>query len=58
MDLPPDILTVLSKDMDEGRELVSGIYFKRRAPVKPVIYKEVGYYHSDEKDEVTPIAVS
>lgn len=58
MDLPPDILTVLSKDMDEGRELVSGIYFKRRAPVKPVIYKEVGYYHSEEDESVTPIAVS
>lgn len=56
MDFNPDLLKMLSKDMDEGRDLVSGIYFKRRAPVKPVIYKEVGYFHHE--DEVTPIAVS
>lgn len=58
MDFSPDILRLLSKDMDEGRELVSGLYFKRKAPVKPVIYKEVGYYHNKADDSVTPIAVS
>lgn len=57
MDFPPDTLSRLSKDMDEGRELVSGIYFKRRAPVKPVLYKELGYYHDDKEDSVTPIAI-
>lgn len=57
MDFEPDLLVRLSADMDEGRELVSGLYFKRKAPVKPVIYKELGYWHSEEKDEVTPIAV-
>lgn len=57
MDFDPDLLPRLSSDMDEGRELVSGLYFKRKTPVKPVIYKEVGYYHSEEKDEVTPIAL-
>ena len=57
MDFEPDLLTRLSADMDEGRELVSGLYFKRKAPVKPVIYKELGYYHSKDTDEVTPIAV-
>ena len=58
MDFDPDLLVRLSADMDEGRELVSGLYFKRKAPVKPVIYKEVGYYHSDLDDSVTPVAVS
>lgn len=57
MDFDPDLLVRLSADMDEGRELVSGLYFKRKAPVKPVIYKEVGYYHSDIDDSVTPVAV-
>ena len=58
MDFQPDLLKRLSEDMDEGHyELVSGLYFKRKAPVKPVIYKELGYYHSKELNEVTPIAV-
>lgn len=57
MDFNPDLLKLLSEDMDEGRELVSGLYFKRKAPVKPVIYKEVGYYHDPQNDSVTPIAI-
>lgn len=58
MDFSPDLLSVLSADMDEGRELVSGLYFKRKAPIKPVVYKEVGYFHNEQEDTVTPIAVS
>lgn len=57
MDFNPDMLKLLSEDMDEGKELVSGLYFKRKAPVKPVIYKEVGYYHDPQNDSVTPIAI-
>ena len=57
MDFNPDLLTRLSADMDEGREMVSGLYFKRKAPIAPVLYSEVGYFHSKEKDEVTPIAI-
>jgi len=57
MDFNPDLLARLSEDMDEGKELVSGLYFKRKAPVKPVIYKEVGFYESKTDDTVTPVAV-
>lgn len=57
MDFEPNLMKRLSARMDEGCELVSALYFKRKAPVKPVVYKEVGYFHSDEKDEVTPIAI-
>lgn len=57
MDFEPNLLEALSADMDEGRELVSGIYFKRKAPVKPVFYKEVGYYHNPQDDSVTPVAI-
>ena len=57
MDFSPDLLKRLSADMDEGREMVSGLYFKRKAPVKPVIYKELGFWRDKEKDEVTPIAI-
>lgn len=57
MDFEPDLLQRLSEDMDEGRELVSGIYFKRKAPIKPVIYKSLGYYKNEDGDGVTPVAV-
>lgn len=57
MDFQPDLMKQLMADMDEGREFVSGLYFKRKAPIQPVVYKDVGYWHSDEDDSVTPIAV-
>lgn len=58
MEFAPDVMRKLSADLDEGLEFVTGIYFKRRAPVQPCVYKEVGYYHSEEKKEVTPVALS
>lgn len=59
MDFQPDLLLNLSKTMDEtGADIVSGLYFTRRAPVKPVIYEKVGYYHNVEANEVTPHAIS
>ena len=57
MDFEPDLLKRLSADLDEGKDFVSGLYFKRRAPITPVVYKEVGYYHSEQLAEVSPIAV-
>lgn len=56
MDFAPDLLKRLSADMDEGREFVSGLYFKRKAPIKPVIYKEIGLYRSGVDETVTPFA--
>ena len=61
MDMPPDTMLRLVADMDEGKELVSGLYFKRRAPIEPVIYENVGYYHdtmSDGSQQVTPVAIT
>ena len=58
MDFEPDLLEKLSSDMDEGRELVSGLSFKRKAPIKPVIYKSLGYYKNEDESGVTPVAVS
>lgn len=57
MEFEPDLMERLSARLDEGKELVTGLYFKRRAPIEPVVYCKVGYYHS-ENDEVTPLAVS
>lgn len=58
MEFGADFMKRLSADIDDGCEMVCGLYFKRKAPVEPVIYKEVGYYHSEETKEVTPVALS
>ena len=42
MTFEPDLMERLNARLDEGLDIVSGIYFTRRAPVKPVIYSEVG----------------
>lgn len=42
MTFEPDLMERLNARLDEGLEICSGIYFTRRAPVKPVIYQEVG----------------
>lgn len=34
-----DLMTRLIADMDEGRQCVCGLYFTRKAPVMPCIYK-------------------
>ena len=57
MDFQPDLLKRLSEDMDEGREFVTGLYFKRKAPVKPVIYKQLGFFKDENVEGVTPVAV-
>lgn len=57
MDFQPDLMKRLSADLDEGYEFVTGLYFKRKAPIQPVIYQEVGYYTHPDKNEVTPVAL-
>ena len=57
MDFAPNFMKVLMEDMDTGKDFVSGLYFKRKAPIAPVVYKEVGYWHDEENESVTPIAV-
>lgn len=57
MDFNPELMELLSSDMDDGKDFVSGLYFKRKAPIKPVLYKEVGYYHNDTDESVTPVAI-
>lgn len=52
----PDLLQRLSADLDEGREFVSAIYFRRKNPIKPVIFKQTGY--TKEGREITPFAVT
>ena len=39
----PDALIRLSEDLDNGYDFVSGLYFMRSMPTKPVIYSEIIY---------------
>lgn len=57
MDFAPDLMNRLSARLDEGLDLVTGIYFTRKVPVHPVFYEAVGYYHDDANQSVTPHAV-
>ena len=45
----PDLLIKLSKDMNEGREMVSAVYFKRKPPFTPICYKTLEYSEHDNK---------
>lgn len=37
----PDLMEKLNARIDEGAELVSGLYFTRRAPLEPVVYSDI-----------------
>ena len=41
MKFAPDTLMKLTADMDTGLDLVTGLYFTRKPPLKPVIYSEL-----------------
>ena len=45
----PDLLIRLAKDMDEGMEMVSAVYFKRKPPFTPICYKTLEYSEHDNK---------
>lgn len=47
MVFPPDTMERLSKDLDEGRDMVCGLCFKRHVPTVPVIYKRLEYRKSE-----------
>ena len=47
MTFSPDLLERLSARLDTGIEFVSGLYFKRRQPIAPVIFKECGAFEKD-----------
>lgn len=48
MTFKPDTLLKLSALMDEGRHMVSGLYFTRRFPnIRPVLFKKMTYEEHD-----------
>ena len=50
MDIPRDALMKLTDDLDNHTDIdmVSGLYFTRKAPIKPVIYSEL--YWKEKED--------
>lgn len=56
MKFGPDLFLRLSADLDEGRDMVSGLYVSRKPPIKPVIYSSIGYDHIEGSLEVKPYA--
>ena len=41
MAFDPDMMKRLSDDLDQGFDAVTGLYFSRSLPVKPIIYKSI-----------------
>lgn len=54
MDLPMNTIQQLSADIDEGRDIVCGLCFKRKPPFSPVIYKKCCLEH--EGTSLVPVA--
>lgn len=40
MDIPMNAMRILSEDLDNGYEIVSGIYWKRKEPYTPTIFSD------------------
>ena len=57
MEFKPDTMTRLAADLDEGYDFVTGLYFKRRPPYSPVIYKECAVHQFDD-GTLWPAAIS
>ena len=55
MTFEPDIMKRLEARMDEGYDLVTGLYFTRKAPWTPTIYKRMEYVPQDDLT-VLPVA--
>ena len=51
----PDLLKRLSDDMDTGLDYVSGLFFSRKTPIKPMIYKALDV---SQAEDGTPMAVT
>lgn len=48
MKFAPDTMIRLAEDLDKGHEFVSGLYFSRQAPIRPIIHKDVKWKVKDD----------
>ena len=51
----PDMFRRLSEHLDQGKEFVTGLYFTRKSPIRPVIYRDLRMEH-EERAFPVPIA--
>lgn len=51
----PDLFYRLSAHLDEGYDFVTGLYFSRKMPIIPIIYKDVKVLRNEEK--LLPVSV-
>ena len=60
MVFPEDIMIRFGEDLDQGWDMVCGLYFKRELPVTPVIYKTLEggakAYEDYPRDTIFPVA--
>ena len=63
MTFDADLMERLSADIDEGWDVVCGIFFKRKFPIEPVVYKKMGAeppcaepYYDYPQDALFPVA--
>jgi len=54
MDIPLNAMRILSEDLDNGYEIVSGLYFKRKPPYTPTIYSDCDVVKLDN-DQLLPL---
>lgn len=47
MTFDPDLMERLSARMDEGNDVASALYFTRRTPYRPVVFKECKVFEKD-----------
>ena len=56
MEFKPDLYKRLKEDLDQGLDLVSGLYMTRKNEIKPVVFKDCGYKPKEGTNEVMPFA--
>lgn len=49
MRFPPDMIFRLAEDMDNGYDLVTGLYFTRKPPIKPNAFSELHWRKDGDK---------
>jgi len=50
MTFPQDLIPRMIKHMEDGKEIVTGLYFRRRSPFTPVLFKKLGKESEDYPD--------
>ena len=45
----PDLMELMAADLDDGLDYVCGLFFKRKPPFTPCIFKEAGYVPEGEQ---------